>query len=130
MFILQDPEAVGIFKFQFGGMKSEFAIAETVVLAVLKDIAAKLRLIVCSRLQGSGGRKNKFIIVFPTKFTGDGGFEADVFRRVPMVDQGVGDEGFVETEYEVSQRFHFIFGVGVFETYEIAVTGKNKHADD
>jgi hypothetical protein len=68
--------------------------------------------------------------VFPTEFAGNGRLETDIFRRVPLVDQRVCDQGFVETEYEVSQRFHFIFGVGVFETYEIAVTGKNKHADD
>jgi hypothetical protein len=64
--------------------------------------------------------------MFPAEAAGYLRFEFDVLGGIPLVDEGVFDEGLVEPEGEVAQGRHFIFGVGVVEADGAAVTGFRK----
>jgi hypothetical protein len=41
-----------------------------------------------------------------------------------MIDQGIGNEGFVKTKNKVGQGRNFIPGIGEFKVHEVSVAGK------
>src|SRR5580704_11340360 len=98
-----------------------FGVAKTIVFTVLENIAVEGSAVTGCRKQWYGWRKNQFIPMFPTEFTCDRRLEGNIFGRIPVVDQRVGDQGFIETEYQISQRRHFIFGVGKIEVDQVTV---------
>jgi hypothetical protein len=63
--------------------------------------------------------------MFPPEATGYPGFKIDILGRVPLVDQGIGDEGLIEPKAEVTECGHLVDGVGIVETNGAAVTGCN-----
>src|SRR5450432_281257 len=101
-----------------------FCIAETIVFTVLQYIAVEDSTVIRGGEKRDGWRKNKFITVFPAKFSGDSRLEGDIFSRIPMVDQRVGDEAFIETENQVGKRCNFIFCIGKIKIDEVAIAGK------
>ena len=74
----------------------------------------------CERL---GRRKDEFVGMLPAEAAGYPGFEFDVLGGIPLVDEGVGDEGLVEAEGEVAECRHFVPGVGIVEADGATVTG-------
>ena len=68
--------------------------------------------------------------MFPAEAARYPGFEFDILRRVPLVDEGVRNKGLVETEGQVAECGDFVFGIGVVEADETTVTGEKKENAD
>ncbi len=129
--VLQYPGCAGVIQAEIGGVKIQVGIVgDTTELAMLKDGVFYRRLVCCGGRQRLGRRENKFVGMFPPEAARYPGLEFDIFRRVPLVDQGVRNKGLVETEGQVAERGDFVFGIGVVEADETAVTGEKKENAD
>ena len=67
--------------------------------------------------------------MFPAEAAGDFWFEGYVSARIPLVEEGVADEGLVEAKGKVAERRDLVPRVGIIETDGATVAGGQKKDD-
>jgi hypothetical protein len=61
--------------------------------------------------------------MFPTEPALDLWFERNIFGGIPLIQQGIRHQGFIETENQVTEGLHFSFGIGITQGNCTTITG-------